>query len=56
MEGENRMQAYRTDKPRYVALSQKSISFPEIKLMTDEGEPVPFTTGRVIVKLHFKII
>lgn len=54
--GSNPMYAYRMDKPRYVALSQKSIAFPEIELMTDEGEPVPFTTGRVVVKLHFKKI
>ena len=54
--GPNRMYAYRMDKPRYVALSQKSIAFPEIELMTDQGEAVPFTTGRVVVKLHFKKI
>ena len=52
----NRMHAYRMEKPRYVPLRQKSVAFPELELMTDEGEPIPFTNGRVVVKLHFKRI
>ena len=48
------MCAYRIERPRYVPVQSKSITFPKIELMTDQGSPIPFMNGRVVVKLHFK--
>ena len=51
------MAVYRAERPRYVPVQSKAISFPKIEIMTDEGKPVPFDdSGRVVVKLHFKKI
>lgn len=40
--------------PIYVPLQKKHFSTVEINIMTDTGEPVPFTSGRSVVVLHFR--
>lgn len=42
------------DFPFYVPLQKKNFQEIEIKILTDQGEPIPFTTGKVILTLHFR--
>ena len=42
------------DNPHYVNLKQKLVDTIEIDIRDDTGKPIPFVTGRVIVKLHFR--
>jgi hypothetical protein len=42
------------DNPIYVPLQKKHFDSVEINIMTDEGQPVPFTTGKSVVVLHFR--
>ncbi len=42
------------DKPHYTQLSKSHIDDIEISLKNDQNEHIPFTYGKVIVKLHFR--
>lgn len=53
-EAQGRLVKRRYDFPLYVPIQKKNFEQIEIKLLTDQGKPVPFNTGRVILTLHFK--
>jgi len=40
--------------PRYLPVSRRSFDSIEIDIRTDEGEPVPFESGRLSTTLHFR--
>lgn len=40
--------------PIYIPIQKKQFSTVEINIMTDTGEPVPFTSGRSVIVLHFR--
>ena len=42
------------DSPHYISLKQKLVDTIEIDIMGDTGQPIPFVSGKVIVKLHFR--
>lgn len=42
------------DSPHYITVSRNNIDTIEINILTDLGEPISFTKGRVVVKLHFR--
>ena len=42
------------DSPHYMPLKHKLMDMIEIDIRDDTGKPIPFVTGRVIVKLHFR--
>ena len=41
------------DSPHYSSLKQTLVDTIEIDIRDDTGRPIPFITGKVIVKLHF---
>ena len=49
-----RMPTLTYDKPHYTSLSKSVIDDIEISLKNDQNQYIPFTYGRVIVKLHFR--
>ncbi len=42
------------DSPHYVPLKQKLVDMIEMDIRDDTGRPIPFVSGKVIVKLHFR--
>lgn len=48
-----RMPTLTYDKPHYTSLSKSVIDDIEISLKNDQNQYIPFTYGKVIVKLHF---
>ena len=42
------------DQPHYLPVSVKQFDVVEINIMDELGKPVPFESGRVVVKLHFR--
>ena len=42
------------DSPHYISLKQKLVDTIEIDIRGDTGQPIPFVSGKVIVKLHFR--
>uniref|UniRef100_H3A7V0 Uncharacterized protein n=1 Tax=Latimeria chalumnae TaxID=7897 RepID=H3A7V0_LATCH len=42
------------DKPHYVRVSKNHIDSITIEIKDDQNNPVPFSFGKVIVKLHFR--
>ena len=42
------------DKPHYVRLSRRQIEDIEIDIKSDQDQPIPFTYGKVVIKLHFR--
>nr|DAC81400.1 TPA_asm: penton [Pimephales minnow adintovirus] len=44
----------RYDKPHYASIIKDHITDITIEVKDDQNKPVPFTYGKVIVKLHFK--
>ena len=42
------------DTPHYVPVIRNNIETIEIDIRSDLGKPIQFTSGRVVVKLHFK--
>lgn len=44
------------DKPHYVRLSKLQIDDIEIAIKSDQDQPIPFTYGKVVIKLHFRPI
>ena len=42
------------DSPHYVPVSRSNIDSIEINILTEFGRAIQFTSGRVIVKLHFR--
>ena len=42
------------DSPHYVPIKQKLIGTVEIDIRDGSGQVIPFVTGTVIVKLHFR--
>ena len=49
-----RMPTLTYDKPHYTSLSKSVIDDIEISLKNDQNQYIPFTYGKVIVKLHFR--
>ena len=49
-----RMPTLTYDKPHYTSLSKSNIDDIEISLKDDQNRYMPFTYGKVIVKLHFR--
>jgi len=43
------------DKPIYVPLQKKNFDSIEIDIRNDNGKPIPFEYGKVIVTLHFRL-
>lgn len=50
--GETVVKSY--DRPHYLPVSVKHFDTVEINITDHTGTPVPFESGRVIVKLHFR--
>ena len=42
------------DSPHYMPLKHKLVHMIEIDIRDSTGQPIPFVSGRVIVKLHFR--
>jgi hypothetical protein len=42
------------DAPHYVPVSRSNIETIEINILTDLGDPVYFSSGKLIIKLHFR--
>lgn len=42
------------NKPDYIPVAQKHIENIHIEIKTDQNEPVNFTYGKTILKLHFR--
>lgn len=42
------------DSPHYVSVSRNNIDTIEINILNDLGDPISFTKGRTVVKLHFR--
>ena len=42
------------DSPHYMPLKHKLVPMIEIDIRDGTGQPIPFVSGRVIVKLHFR--
>jgi len=42
------------NNPIYVAVQKKHFDSIEVNIITDTGDPVPFTVGKSIVVLHFR--
>ena len=42
------------DSPHYMPLKHKLVDMIEIDIRDDTGKAIPFVSGRVIVKLHFR--
>ena len=42
------------DKPHYVLMSKNHINTITIEIKTDQNQPVPFTLGKVVVRLHIR--
>ena len=40
--------------PHYIPVSRNNIDTIEIDIRSEFGEPIYFTSGTVVVKLHFK--
>lgn len=42
------------DKPHYVSINKSLITDIDIELKDDQNREIPFSHGKVVVKLHFK--